>query len=154
MYKFSEFTEEIDFSEVGTKPWEPFDFSKSGTKVTPIIKHEEEEDVLLDLKAKLCRFDKDENQWKERGVGYIKLLKHKETKKFRLVMRQSGTLDVIVNHLVLPTISIQNILEEVFCARFASFEYAKLFKEMVIGGDPPESLKGKNLKRARKVLHR
>ncbi|KAI3868671.1 hypothetical protein MKW92_031621 [Papaver armeniacum] len=128
MYKFSEFTEEIDFSEVGTKPWEPFDFSKLGTKVTP-IEEEEEEDVLIDLKAKLYRFDKDGNQW-----NYIKLLKHKQTEKIRLVMRQSGTLEVIANHLVLPKILIQEygcwksyiwhasdysggeLKEEVFCA--------------------------------------
>ncbi|KAI3877527.1 hypothetical protein MKX03_030637 [Papaver bracteatum] len=124
-YKFSELTEKIDFSDVGTKPWEPFDFSKFEKTVTPIIKlGEEDEDVLLELKARLCRFDKDENQWKERGVGYIKLLKHKETEKF-----------------FLPTISIQKhigchksmfwraddfsdgeLKEEVFCARFASVE--------------------------------
>ncbi|XP_026441699.1 ran-binding protein 1 homolog c-like [Papaver somniferum] len=65
---------------------------------------EEDEDALLRLKAKLYRFDKDGNQWKERGVGILKLLKHKQTKKIRLVMRQSKTLKVLANHLVLPTI--------------------------------------------------
>ncbi|RZC53702.1 hypothetical protein C5167_012564 [Papaver somniferum] len=48
---------------------------------------EEDEDTLLRLKAKLYRFDKDGNQWKERGVGILKLLKHKQTKKNRLVVR-------------------------------------------------------------------
>ncbi|KAI3891172.1 hypothetical protein MKW98_007477 [Papaver atlanticum] len=111
---------------------------------------EEDEDTLLRLKAKLYRFDKDGNQWKVRGDGILKLLKHKQTKKVRLVMRQSKTMKVIVNHLVLPTISIQKhnrsrkswfwhatdfsdgeLKEEVFCARFESIENAKLFKEMV-----------------------
>ncbi|KAE9463632.1 hypothetical protein C3L33_04482, partial [Rhododendron williamsianum] len=32
-------------------------------------------------KAKLYRFDKEGNQWKERGVGTVKLLKHKENGK-------------------------------------------------------------------------
>lgn len=50
-------------------------------------------------KAKLYRFDKDGNQWKERGAGTVKLLKHKETGKVRLVMRQSKTLKICANHL-------------------------------------------------------
>ncbi|KAJ4867600.1 Ran-binding protein 1-like protein b [Raphanus sativus] len=40
-------------------------------------------------KSKLYRFDKEANQWKERGGGTVKLLKHKSTGKIRLVMRQS-----------------------------------------------------------------
>lgn len=50
-------------------------------------------------KAKLYRFDKDGNQWKERGAGSVKLLKHKEAGKVRLVMRQSKTLKICANHL-------------------------------------------------------
>lgn len=50
-------------------------------------------------KAKLYRFDKDGNQWKERGAGTVKLLKHKKTGKVRLVMRQSKTLKICANHL-------------------------------------------------------
>lgn len=50
-------------------------------------------------KAKLYRFDKEGNQWKERGVGTVKLLKHKEAGKVRLVMRQSKTLKICANHL-------------------------------------------------------
>ncbi|KAI3855566.1 hypothetical protein MKX03_006604 [Papaver bracteatum] len=130
----------------------------TGAQIAPIIKleevavttGEEEEDVLLDLKAKLYRFDKDGNQWKERGVGTVKLLKHKQTSKVRLVMRQSKTLKICANHLVLPTISMQEhagnekscvwhaadfsdgeLKEELFCIRFASIENAKAFKEMV-----------------------
>ena len=50
-------------------------------------------------KSKLYRFDKDGNQWKERGAGTVKLLKHKESGKVRLVMRQSKTLKICANHL-------------------------------------------------------
>ena len=38
---------------------------------------EEDEDVVYSQRAKLFRFDS--NQWKERGVGDMKILKHKET---------------------------------------------------------------------------
>ncbi|KAL5062222.1 hypothetical protein RYX36_023959 [Vicia faba] len=44
---------------------------------------EEEEEAILDLKAKLYRFDKEGNQWKERGAGTVKFLKHKVTGKMR-----------------------------------------------------------------------
>ena len=50
-------------------------------------------------KSKLYRFDKEGNQWKERGAGTVKLLKHKETGKVRLVMRQAKTLKICANHL-------------------------------------------------------
>ncbi|OVA04475.1 Ran binding domain [Macleaya cordata] len=130
----------------------------TGAQIAPIVKleevavttGEEEEDVLLDLKAKLYRFDKDGNQWKERGAGTVKLLKHKKSGKVRLVMRQSKTLKICANHLVLPTISIQEhagndkscvwhatdfsdgeLKEELFCIRFASIENCKTFKEMI-----------------------
>lgn len=50
-------------------------------------------------KSKLYRFDKDGNQWKERGAGTVKFLKHKVTGKVRLLMRQSKTLKICANHL-------------------------------------------------------
>ena len=57
---------------------------------------------LVCRKAKLYRFDKDGNQWKERGTGTVKLLKHKENGKVRLVMRQAKTLKICANHLGIP----------------------------------------------------
>jgi len=38
--------------------------------------------------------------WNERGVGEMKLLKHKETSKIRLLMRVDKTLKIITNHHV------------------------------------------------------
>ncbi|XP_055820386.1 ran-binding protein 1 homolog c-like [Solanum dulcamara] len=134
------------------------DDEDTGAQVAPIVRlqevavstGEENEHVLLDLKSKLYRFDKEGSQWKERGVGTVKLLKHKETGKVRLVMRQSKTLKICANHLVLPTMSIQEhagnekscvwhaadfadgeLKDETFCIRFASIENCKAFKEKV-----------------------
>ncbi|KAK3007013.1 hypothetical protein RJ639_016210 [Escallonia herrerae] len=131
----------------------------TGAQVAPIVRleevaistGEENEDVILDLKAKLYRFDKDGNQWKERGAGTVKLLKHKETAKVRLVMRQSKTLKICANHLgliVIPTMSVQEhvgndkscvwhaadfadgeLKDELFCIRFQSVENCKNFME-------------------------
>ncbi|KAJ8647581.1 hypothetical protein MRB53_000604 [Persea americana] len=129
----------------------------TGAQIAPIVRleevavttGEEEEDVLLDLKAKLYRFDKEGKQWKERGVGTVKLLKHKESGKVRLVMRQAKTLKICANHLVVPSITMQEhagndkscvwhasdfsdgeLKDEMFCIRFGSVENCKNFREM------------------------
>ena len=60
--------------------------------------NEEDEDVQFKIRAKLFRFDKESKEWKERGTGDVRLLKHKETKKVRLVMRRDKTLKVCANH--------------------------------------------------------
>ncbi|MFS7902798.1 putative Ran binding domain, PH-like domain superfamily [Helianthus anomalus] len=140
----------------------------TGAQVAPIIKleevavstGEEDEDAILDLKAKLYRFDKDGNQWKERGAGSVRFLKHKKTEKVRLVMRQSKTLKICANHLVIPTMSVQEhagndkscvwhaadfadgeLKDELFCIRFASVENCKKFMETF--QEVAESQKGK-----------
>ena len=40
---------------------------------------EEEEKAVFAYRAKLFRFDSDANQWKEKGLGEMKILQHKET---------------------------------------------------------------------------
>lgn len=99
-------------------------------------------------KAKLYRFDKAGNQWKERGAGTVKFLKHKVTGKVRLVMRQSKTLKICANHLILPKMTVQEhagnekscvwhakdfadgeLKDEFFCIRFASIENCRKFIE-------------------------
>ncbi|KAL7421498.1 Ran GTPase binding protein Sbp1 [Cryptotrichosporon argae] len=62
--------------------------------------HEEDEDVVFKMRAKLFRFAKAELEWKERGTGDVRLLAHKETKKIRLLMRRDQTLKVCANHVV------------------------------------------------------
>ncbi|CAN0880160.1 Ran-binding protein 1 homolog c [Linum grandiflorum] len=130
----------------------------TGAQVAPIVQleevavttGEEDEDPLLDLKAKLYRFDKDGSQWKERGTGTVKLLKHKNTGKVRLVFRQARTLKICANHLVIATTKVQEhpgneksciwhatdfadeeLKDELFCIRFPSIENCKLFMETV-----------------------
>jgi len=54
--------------------------------------------LLFPRRAKLFKFDSDSKEWKERGTGDVKLLKHKENGKTRLVMRRDKTLKVCANH--------------------------------------------------------
>ena len=49
-------------------------------------------------RAKLFKFDRESKEWKERGTGDVRLLKHKENGKTRLVMRRDKTLKVCANH--------------------------------------------------------
>lgn len=64
--------------------------------------NEENEEVLYKVRAKLFRFDGDAKEWKERGTGDVKFLKHKDTKKVRLLMRRDKTLKVCANHIIAP----------------------------------------------------
>lgn len=53
---------------------------------------------MFKMRAKLFKFSKESNEWKERGTGDVRLLKHKENGKTRLVMRRDKTLKVCANH--------------------------------------------------------
>jgi len=68
---------------------------------------EEDEDQLFKMRAKLFRFDAVGSEWKERGTGELRLLKHKETGKVRLVMRRDKTLKVCANHLITADMVLQ-----------------------------------------------
>ncbi|KAK5994544.1 Ran-specific GTPase-activating protein 1 [Cladobotryum mycophilum] len=82
------------------------------TEKVDVKTNEESEDQLLKMRAKLFRFFKagekgaTENEWKERGTGDVRLLKHKENGKIRLVMRRDKTLKVCANHYVVPEIKL------------------------------------------------
>jgi len=110
--------------------------------------HEEDEEVLFKIRAKLFRFDSKENQWKERGTGDVKFLKHNETKKVRLLMRREKTLKVCANHYVSPGLKLEENVgsdrswvwttvdhsedtptKETLAIRFANSENAQKFKE-------------------------
>src|ERR1700724_471342 len=61
-------------------------------------------------RAKLFRFAKESNEWKERGTGDVKFLKHKHTSKTRIVMRRDQTLKVCANHYSTPTPLTRHLL--------------------------------------------
>ena len=60
--------------------------------------NEELEEQSFKMRAKLFKFDRDSKEWKERGTGDVRLLKHKDNGKTRLVMRRDKTLKVCANH--------------------------------------------------------
>lgn len=60
--------------------------------------NEEAEEQTFKMRSKLFKFDRDSREWKERGTGDVRLLKHRENGKTRLVMRRDKTLKVCANH--------------------------------------------------------
>lgn len=61
---------------------------------------EEDEEILFKERAKLYRWDRDATQWKERGVGEIKILFHTQKKCYRVLMRREQVLKVCANHVI------------------------------------------------------
>ncbi|XP_069612211.1 ran-specific GTPase-activating protein isoform X1 [Ranitomeya imitator] len=70
---------------------------------------EEDEEELFKMRAKLFRFasENDPPEWKERGTGDVKLLKHKEKGTIRLLMRRDKTLKICANHYVTPSMELK-----------------------------------------------
>ena len=68
------------------------------TEKVEIKTNEEAEEQSFKMRAKLFKFDRESKEWKERGTGDVRLLKHKENEKTRLVMRRDKTLKVCANH--------------------------------------------------------
>jgi len=68
--------------------------------------NEENEDAIFKMRAKLFRFDKKEKEWKERGIGDVRLMEHKETHKIRILMRQEKTFKVRLNHYLVPGLEL------------------------------------------------
>lgn len=70
---------------------------------------EEDEEELFKMRAKLYRFasENDPPEWKERGTGDVKLLKHKEKGTIRLLMRRDRTLKICANHHISPTMELK-----------------------------------------------
>lgn len=70
---------------------------------------EEDEEELFKMRAKLYRFasENDPPEWKERGTGDIKLLKHKEKGSIRVLMRRDRTLKICANHHITPEMDLK-----------------------------------------------
>ena len=59
---------------------------------------EEDEDLIFKSRGKLFRFR--DGEWKERGTGDLKLLRHKTEKKIRFIFRQDKTLKIVANFII------------------------------------------------------
>lgn len=121
---------------------------------------EEDETVIYSQRSKLFIFgetllDKGTGKktWRERGIGEVRILRHNEHQRLRLLMRQEKTMKVIANHAIDPRIKLEpnsgsdrswvwcafdfaegELVETVFALRFADTEIADAFKEEFLKG--------------------
>ncbi|KAG1670607.1 E3 SUMO-protein ligase RanBP2 [Nymphon striatum] len=113
----------------------------------PVFTGEENEIVRFEQKAKLYRFDNDGKEWKERGVGIVKMLVNEELEKARLVMRRDQVHRICANHQLVSGMKLlakkdsnhmwiwsaqdfseEEIQTEKFCIRFKEVDDAAKFK--------------------------
>mmetsp|Transcript_10814 Transcript_10814/g.31480 ORF Transcript_10814/g.31480 Transcript_10814/m.31480 type:complete len:201 (+) Transcript_10814:125-727(+) len=121
-----------------------------------VVSGEEEENVIYTQRGKLFIYGETmldvgsgKKSWKERGIGDIRILQHKEHQRMRVLMRQEKTMKVIVNHALDPRITLEpnagsdrswvwsafdfaggELVETVFAIRFADSDIANNFKKV------------------------
>mmetsp|Transcript_14173 Transcript_14173/g.29553 ORF Transcript_14173/g.29553 Transcript_14173/m.29553 type:complete len:207 (-) Transcript_14173:160-780(-) len=121
-----------------------------------VVSGEEEEEVVYSQRGKLFLYGETllevgsgNKSWKERGIGDIRILKHREHQRMRVLMRQEKTMKVIVNHALDPRITLEpnsgsdrswvwsafdfatgELVETVFAIRFADSDIANNFKKV------------------------
>jgi len=76
------------------------------TEKVEVKTNEELEEQVFKMRAKLFKYVSESREWKERGTGDVRLLKHRENGKTRLVMRRDKTLKVCANHYVVPEMKL------------------------------------------------
>ena len=101
------------------------------------------------MRAKLFRFDNGSKEWKERGTGVVRIMKHLETNQVRVLMRRDKTLKICANHYITPEMELKpnvgsdrswvwttladisdgDAQAETLAIRFANSENAQAFKD-------------------------
>ena len=72
-----------------------------------VVTGEEGLDVLFSERAKLYRFDADSGQWKERGIGEMKLLRHPTSGMGRVLMRRAQIKKLCANHNITSAMELK-----------------------------------------------
>nr|XP_023030195.1 E3 SUMO-protein ligase RanBP2 [Leptinotarsa decemlineata] len=84
---------------------------------------EENETILFNERAKLFRFDASTKEWKERGVGQMKVLHHPENNTYRLLLRREQAHKVVLNQLMIPSLELQPMLTSEKAWMWAGYNY-------------------------------
>jgi len=84
---------------------------------------EEEFDVLYSQRCKTYRYDGATKQWKERGVGDLKILYEPESQKYRLMQRREQVHKVSLNHYLTAQLELRQMAtsETAWCWYSADF---------------------------------
>jgi Ran-binding protein 1 len=83
------------------------------------------EEKLFEDKAILYGFDSQGKDWKERGTGFMKILKNRQTARCRVLMRRAQTFRVCANHFILPGMTLKPSGDRALIWRAADFADGK-----------------------------
>lgn len=68
---------------------------------------EEDEDILFEVKAKALSFDSDKKTWASKGIGLFRVLKHRESGKARMLLRQETIGRIVLNAALLSAMKYE-----------------------------------------------
>ncbi|XP_039539365.1 uncharacterized protein LOC120487190 isoform X1 [Pimephales promelas] len=114
IFRFGEPEFNFSFQHFPSKPYEPYT-SQIYEPAVPlpdlidISTGEENERVVFSHRAKLFRFDRESIEWKERGVGEIKILQNDKPRSARLVMRRERVLKLCANHWIASNMKLEPV---------------------------------------------
>ncbi|XP_055847876.1 E3 SUMO-protein ligase RanBP2 [Episyrphus balteatus] len=86
---------------------------------------EEDEEKIFGERATLFRYDQDKKEWKERGVGELKILQHKTKGTYRMVMRREQIFKLVLNHAIGADFSFNQMGNNQRAFLWATFNYAE-----------------------------
>ncbi|VDH96252.1 E3 SUMO-protein ligase RanBP2 [Mytilus galloprovincialis] len=111
---------------------------------------EEDFEKMFCQRAKLFRFDREANQWKEKGFGEMKILKHRVNSLYRLILRRQIVLKLACNQWLTADISFKPLptsetswcwvgqdfsdnepVIEQLAIKFKTIELAQQFKQVI-----------------------
>ena len=68
---------------------------------------EEDEENLFEVKGKALAYNKEKKEWANKGVGPLRVLKHPETGKTRILMRQDPSGKIVINTALLSGVDYE-----------------------------------------------
>lgn len=94
---------------------------------------EEEENVTFVHRAKLMRFDPNTKEWKERGIGEMKVLVHKtDPSKARLLMRREQILKLCCNMVITKDLKFTKMNSNSYSFGGQDFSEAEMKTETLV----------------------
>merc|ERR1712029_181969 len=86
---------------------------------------EEEEETLFKFRAKVFRFHPETKEWKERGLGDIKILKHKQKQTFRVLQRRDQIHKIACNQLISTDMELKPLSSSETALCWYAMDYAE-----------------------------
>lgn len=71
------------------------------------------------------RFDPEVKQWKERGIGDMKILKHPQRNTFRILLRREQIHKVACNHLITKDMELKPMFGSETAVCWFAMDYAE-----------------------------